>query len=240
MTNAGKGSKVLLTGFGPFPGVPVNASARLVEDLRTFAGAALPTVEIVAEVLPTCWNEATARLENLLQAHAPALALHFGVSGEASGLTIETQARNAVCAGHDVNGALPALTSLDACAPKRLPVTIDADAVIAQLRARGLAADLSDDAGDYICNAVLFRALRLAGAQSPSPQVGFIHIPDSLIDAMPTSAGRCIAAHPEPARKAQSSALTWEDALQGGTTIIATCLDAPKSRGLVGIRPRTT
>jgi pyrrolidone-carboxylate peptidase len=40
------------------------------------------------------------------------------------------------------------------------------------MRACGLDAELSDDAGDYICNETLYLALG-----SDVPRVGFIHVP---------------------------------------------------------------
>ena len=52
--------------------------------------------------------------------------------------------------------------------------------LLARMRAAGLPAHLSSDAGRYLCNAVLFHALTLhAGSRMPG-QAGFIHIPEDL------------------------------------------------------------
>jgi pyroglutamyl-peptidase len=55
-------------------------------------------------------------------------------------------------------------------------VTIGARAIAAALEISGYAASLSDDAGSYLCNAVLYRSLALT-EHDGARRVGFIHIP---------------------------------------------------------------
>ncbi len=49
-------STVLLTGFGPFPGVPSNTSADLVKKVVRLARRTLPEFHFAAAVLPTEWT----------------------------------------------------------------------------------------------------------------------------------------------------------------------------------------
>ena len=74
---------VLVTGFGPFPGVPVNATMLLLPALSLPATKLFPDVHFVLEVLPTEWSAGPRRLERLLAETTPDLALHFGVSSRA-------------------------------------------------------------------------------------------------------------------------------------------------------------
>lgn len=84
----------LLTGFGPFPGAPRNASSLLIEALAKLAARRLPGFAVRAETLPTEWQAGPARLSALLDDLRPAVALHFGVSHRARGFVVETRARN--------------------------------------------------------------------------------------------------------------------------------------------------
>ena len=77
---------VLITGFGPFPGVPVNATMRLVPELAQAAARRFAGVRIATAVLATEWAAAPRRLDQLLAEIAPDLVLHFGVSSRARGL----------------------------------------------------------------------------------------------------------------------------------------------------------
>jgi pyroglutamyl-peptidase len=70
---------VLMTGFGPFPSVPENATMRLVPALAERARRAFPDLCIETDVLPTEWRAAPARVETLYALHAPDIAPHFSV-----------------------------------------------------------------------------------------------------------------------------------------------------------------
>ena len=100
-------STILLTGFGPFPGVPENMSAVLVERLAAVAQRKFPKHHIVSDVLPAEWVAAPKRLARLYTREQPHLALHFGVSKRAKGFVIETQGRNECRNAPDARGARP-------------------------------------------------------------------------------------------------------------------------------------
>ncbi|MGH6814352.1 MAG: pyroglutamyl-peptidase I, partial [Hyphomicrobiaceae bacterium] len=153
---------VLLTGFGPFPGVVDNASARLIERLapaarRTFAG-----YRIESAVLPAEWDAGPERAKSLLAAFQPAVVIHFGVSARARGFVVEARGQNTVCAVPDAAGNVAATGCLSASAPDTLFSTLPVARAIARLRRRGFPAYLSRDAGRYLCNAVLFLTLDAA------------------------------------------------------------------------------
>ena len=203
---------ILLTGFGPFPGVPLNATMDLVPQIAALSARAFPDVHVASGILPTDWRAAPERLEALLAAHRPALALHFGVSGRARGFEVEQRARN-VCGGTpDAGGAAPAANVVLAEAPDELRATIPVQHIVGRLRRRGIPAFVSRDAGLYLCNATLYTSLTLA-RDAPGRRTGFIHVPTSLALAR--------GATPHLAR---SSRLTWEQAVAGGLEILAACL----------------
>ena len=55
----------------------------------------------------------------------------------------------------------------------------------AALRRAGFAARLSRDAGDYVCNAALYRSLLAAAA----PRIGFVHVPRARLAMRPVASG---------------------------------------------------
>lgn len=195
---------MLLTGFGPFPGIADNATARLVPALARAAEAALPAYTFHSGILQTAWSTAPERAVNLIATHRPALALHFGVAREANGFRIETRAANACSHTSDAEGCLPHSAHLCQTGPRHRHASIDTAAVCRHLAARGFPVSLSDDAGTYLCNAVLYHSLAAAGApHAPPCRTGFIHIPADL----------------------SGPPLTFSMALEGALEIIRVCLD---------------
>lgn len=170
---------VLLTGFGPFPGVPVNASADLVRRIVRAARRRYPTACFAVAVLPTQWTRAQNRIEALHRRHRPALALHFGVASGTEGIRLETEARNFCRTSIDAAGALPPAPVLSADGPMQRHATIDISAIADALREGGWPVSISQDAGGYLCNAVLYYSLASAESRDVC-QVGFVHIPADL------------------------------------------------------------
>ena len=76
---------LLLTGFGPFPNVPANATAVLVPRIAQAAELAFPGVRIACHILPTEWATGLHRAADLYRQLRPTAAIHFGVAGRANG-----------------------------------------------------------------------------------------------------------------------------------------------------------
>lgn len=202
-------SVILITGFGPFPGRPENLTSRLVPELAARATRCFRAHEVIADVFPTEWTRAPQRLAELYAAHAPKLALHFGVSETATGFTLETVAVNRCRNATDAAGCLPSAPQIaaDGCAEiaTRLPV----DVILARLHALNLPVTTSFDAGGYLCNSVFYRSLQHAVALPHAAMAGFIHIPPTLATE-PTSA--------------TTRAFDWNVALLGALEIVRVCL----------------
>ena len=208
-------SVFLLTGFGPFPGAPRNASSVLIEELARLAGAHLPGYSVYAETLPTEWQAGPARLDELLRELDPVIALHFGVSHRARGFVVETRARNSrqdIC---DACGAAPETIVIAEHGPAELQATLPTGLILERLRRKRVPAQLSRDAGGYLCNAVLYQSLneaRLRETRGIGPRRGFIHVPDGLSKR-----------HGGATRRSSASLLDWDTALEGGLEIMVAC-----------------
>lgn len=198
---------VLLTGFGPFPGIADNATARLVPALAHHARQSFPGHVVHHEILQTTWSAAPERAATLIAHHRPSLALHFGVAADATGFRIERQAHNMCRSSPDALGCLPTESRLSRYGPDLHPVSIDAVGIEAHLKALGFPVSLSDDAGGYLCNAVLYHSLTATKALPAACRSGFIHIPADL-DGPP---------------------LRFSEALDGALEIVRACLQTTHS-----------
>jgi pyroglutamyl-peptidase len=177
---ASRAATLLLTGFGPFPGVPANPSKRLIARLAEIARRRWPKLHVVTLVLPTEWVRAPLLVEAMLDRWQPDVAVHFGVSGQASGFDIECRALNKARPMRDASGRLPAAPHLDPSGGRHLHATAEAARLIGPLRRAGHVCRLSTDAGGYLCNAVYYHSLRHAQRHAPDRVVAFVHVPRRL------------------------------------------------------------
>lgn len=170
--------RVLVTGFEPFDD-EVNASQALVESLRDDPPTLLDPLigRLAFAILPVDTERIGDHVEALL-ADRPALWLMTGQDASRDRICVETRARNRRCFdGPDNAGRVVREEPILAGAAEEVAVTIaDVADVVAGLRARGARAQLSDDAGAYLCNQALY--LALAGAQGGrAGRTGFVHVP---------------------------------------------------------------
>lgn len=172
--------QVLMTGFGPFPGVPFNASAWLVQSLSEAARARWPEHRFVARVLPTEWIAGPEMLHGLWDELRPDIALHFGVARDALGLQLETAARNHCRMDPDAGGALPPGFQRVAGGANVLFSSLPLEAIMRRLAVLRVPGCISDDAGAYLCNSILYESISRASAARPVALSGFVHIPSKL------------------------------------------------------------
>jgi pyroglutamyl-peptidase len=170
--------KVLLTGFGPFPGAPFNPTASLVRLLARRRGPAFPGVRLVHHVFATSYAAVDRDLPVLVAKEKPALILMFGLAGRTRHLRIETRARNARSPRlEDATGFLPVEDVIERDGPARLRLRVPVAGFLAAARDSGVLAAPSHDAGDYLCNYLCWRATRMAQAAPGRRIVAFIHVP---------------------------------------------------------------
>ena len=170
VTAAPRRPRVLVTGFGPFPGAPTNPTLAMLRLLDTDG---VDGVELAFARLPVTFAGVGPALREAAR-HRPDAVLLLGLAKGRPILNIETLARNVV--GHatpDTDGVVPAASALVEGAPATRAATWPAVTVLAALHEAGHEATLSDDAGDYVCNAALYHAL---GSDLASV-VGFLHVP---------------------------------------------------------------
>lgn len=205
---------IVLTGFGPFPGVPINATQTLVPRLANATRTLFPAHDTVVEILPTQWVEAPSRLRKLIDTGNVVLVLHFGVSQDAKGFQLELVSRNLQTSLHDAVGDLPLSVRVVEGGPDLLATTVPSERIAARLMGIDLPCTTSDNAGTYLCNALLYHSLSAARSAPVPHMAGFVHVPASLIGHGPD----CRDPHP-------SCPLDWRTAISGGVEIITACMD---------------
>ncbi len=169
--------KVLVAGFGPFPGAAKNPSGELALAVAHSKRAAASGAKIIGAVVPTVYQEVFSTLSDVLKAEKPDAVLMFGLAGSTSFLRIETRATNVASIHPDAAGKKPVGHSLVADAPKILKARAPVHRLLVAARRAGVSAKLSADAGRYICNAAFFLALDAARRTATPKWVAFVHIP---------------------------------------------------------------
>lgn len=170
---------ILVTGFGPFPGVPFNASETLVRGLGPSSRFRNPPYDLVTEILPTDWRDGPARSVHIIRSIRPDAIVHFGVASIATTFRFELRAFNVCRAAEDNSGRISGGFYVHSGGPPVLHSTFPGEHLAYTLRCAALPASLSRDAGRYLCNATLYHSLALASAmpQAQAPRAGFVHIP---------------------------------------------------------------
>jgi len=169
--------RILVTGFGPFPGAPYNPTQPLVARLTRLRRPALDDVELSSHIFPVTYTAVDRELPLALAKHKPHALLMFGLAGRTGYLRIETRARNAVTMlwpdaaqtrsrkGSIANGA---------DAQRFGPHTAK---LLRAATATGIDARASRDAGSYLCNYLSWRAIEAIDAGNGPRLAAFIHIP---------------------------------------------------------------
>ncbi len=168
-------TSLLLTGFGPFPGVADNPSARLVETLA--ASLPLPGFDLHHAVLPTEWHAVAETAPALLEATRPDIVVHFGVCSAASTIRIECTAVNATTPSEDAAGRHPRHPLIRPDGGAQLHTGLRTAELARALRERGFPALPSLSAGRYLCNFLYYQSLDWGARRKKAPLTLLVHIP---------------------------------------------------------------
>lgn len=195
---------VLMTAFEPFGGESINPSW---EAVRSFDGKEIAGARIVVRQLPvvfaSCGNVLTQALEEI----QPDRVLCVGQAGGRSDITVERVAINVNDARiPDNDRQQPIDQPIVADGPAAYFSTLPIKAIVAALREVGVPASVSQTAGTFTCNNVMYSLLHWLQTTNSPARGGFIHIP-----YMPEQAVN----HPGVASMATASViLALETALQ--------------------------
>ena len=168
--------RVVIAGFGPFPGASSNPSGRLAIALARRRRPALAAgVEITSHVFATAYAAVDRDLPKLL-AQKPDVLLIFGLAARRPHICIEMRARNArSLIFPDVSGWRPVRAAIETGEACELKGNAPFAQLLHAVRRTSLPGRLSRDAGAYLCNYAYWRALQ--AVRGGRPLVQFVHIP---------------------------------------------------------------
>ncbi|MFS9259302.1 pyroglutamyl-peptidase I [Streptococcus infantis] len=166
--------KILVTGFDPFGGEKVNPALEAVKSLPSeIHGAEIHWVEI-----PTVFYKAAEVLETAIVRFQPDAVLCIGQAGGRASLTPERVAINQDDARiPDNQGNQPIDTPIRLDGQAAYFSTLPIKAMVQAIKEEGLPATVSNTAGTFVCNHLMYQALYLANKKFPHMRAGFMHIP---------------------------------------------------------------
>jgi pyroglutamyl-peptidase len=172
--------RVIIGGFGPFPGAPFNPSGVLARRLARRRRPAFASLRRHAHVFATSYAAVDRDLPALF-AEEPEIVLLFGLAARRRHVCVETRARNAVSVLFpDARRYRPADSVIALGGPNARYGRAPFAPLVGAIRAAKVPARASRDAGRYLCNYIYWRALEQAKSQGPNnqgPLVVFVHIP---------------------------------------------------------------
>lgn len=166
--------KVLITGFNPFGGESINPALEAVKLLpENIAGA-----EVIKLEIPTVFVKSLEKIEEAIVKYSPNIVIAIGQAGGRFGVTPERIAINLDDARiKDNEGNQPIDISIfedgDTAYFSNLPIK----AMVKEMTEGGIPSSVSNTAGTFVCNHVMYGILYLIDRKYPGIKGGFIHVP---------------------------------------------------------------
>jgi pyroglutamyl-peptidase len=169
--------RILITGFGPFPGAPYNPTQPLVARLARLRRPALADVELLSHIFPVTYRAVDQELPRLLAKLRPQALLMFGLAARTAHVRIETRARNAVTMLWPDAAQTRVRKGSIGLGPDAMMFGPHTAKLLRSARTTGIDARPSRDAGAYLCNYLSWRAIEAVDTDDHLQVAAFIHIP---------------------------------------------------------------
>lgn len=166
---------ILVTGFGPFGGEPVNPA---LEAVKVLNGKTIAGVKVVTRELPVVGHQCIEDMIRFIQELDPVLVLAVGQAGGRVDITPERVAINVDDYRiKDNAGRQPVDEPIVADGPAAYWSTLPIKAMVNRLRENGIPASVSNSAGTYVCNNIFYGLMHYLAGEGSRRRGGFIHIP---------------------------------------------------------------
>ena len=165
--------KIIVTGFDPFGGEKINPSIECVKALPDIEG-----VELIRLELPTVFKESAKRLNEVINNVKPDAVLSVGQAGGRAGITMERIAINVDDARIPDNiSQQPIDEAIQLDGEAAYFTTLPIKRIVKAIREAGISAEVSNSAGTFVCNHIMYQALFAATKADKPFKAGFMHIP---------------------------------------------------------------
>jgi len=168
--------KLLLTGFEPFLDYTVNPTMKIVEELD---GNVLGDYEIIGRIMPVDFSASGKMLLDFIAEENPDAVISLGLAAGRYKITPERIAINIKDGAVDNEGNKPVDEPIREEGEPAYLSALPIRKMVDSLLANGLPAEISNTAGAYLCNNVMYEGLHYAKTNKPELKTGFIHIPAS-------------------------------------------------------------
>jgi len=167
---------VLVTGFAPFNGERTNPSWEICRQLESeIAGVRVETCMVPCE-----FRGATELVAAAIERLHPTFVLCLGQAGGRQRLGVERVAINVDDARIPDNaGAQPVDEFIAANGPPAYFASLPVKAMAIAMRAAGVPTEVSNSAGTFVCNHLMYGVLHYLAESGHRARAGFIHVPFS-------------------------------------------------------------
>ena len=166
--------KLLLTAFDPFGGEPINPALEAVKLVADKVG----DVDVVKLEVPTVFGKSVATVAAAIEKEKPDAVLCIGQAGGRYDLTPERVAINQDDARiPDNEGNQPIDSPIFEDGAPAYFTTLPIKAMVQAIRKAGVPASVSNSAGTFVCNHLMYGVLYTLAKSYPGVRGGFMHVP---------------------------------------------------------------
>ena len=166
--------KVLITGFDPFGGESTNPAYEAVKLLPDKIGE----IDVIKVEIPTVFHKSVLTIEKYIDEYSPDFVICVGQAGGRADITVERVGINVDDARiPDNEGNQPIDEPIAKDGPAAYFSTLPIKAIVKTIRDSGLPVSVSNSAGTYVCNHVMYGLLHLLKTKYTWIKGGFIHVP---------------------------------------------------------------
>lgn len=167
--------KILITGFNPFGGEPVNPA---LEAVKRLDGKEIEGYKIITNEIPTVFGKAIDKLKESIEETHPELVICVGQAGGRSAITPERIAINVDDARiEDNEGNQPIDRKIIDGGPAAYFTKLPIKAMVKKMNDNGIPASVSNTAGTFVCNHIFYGLMHHLETEGKNIRGGFIHIP---------------------------------------------------------------
>ncbi|MBN1067754.1 pyroglutamyl-peptidase I [Clostridium botulinum] len=166
--------KVLITGFDPFGGESINPALEAIKKLPNI----ISNAEIIKLEIPTVFKKSLDKIEENILAHKPDILISIGQAGGRFGITPERVAINiddARIEDNEKNQPIDLKVFEDG--ENAYFTTLPIKAMVKKMQEAGIPSSVSNSAGTFVCNHVMYGVLYMINKKYPNIKGGFIHVP---------------------------------------------------------------
>ncbi|WP_409289823.1 pyroglutamyl-peptidase I [Peribacillus sp. SCS-37] len=167
---------LMLTGFEPFLEFPINPTFEIVNELN---GEKIGNYHVTGKVLPVDFEQTGIRARQYFDEVSPDVVISLGLAAGRNRITPERIAINCSDGPKDNRGVSPEDQPIVEDGQDGYFTTLPIRKFVQVLEENGYPAEISNTAGTYLCNNVMYNVLHKISSENKNCRAGFIHMPAS-------------------------------------------------------------